>query len=207
MWNCENNIWGKPHEGAECERNCDCGNTDETYCVQTLYDPNKKICCNQSAGECAKDVASSCTSNSYCCPNNYLTNYKGKSCQCNDGAWSCANKIIETDYSRILFSKNANKYETTLEIKKAELEYINSASAKLLVFFDKGSYTGNIQIKGGEDCSPININSQINEKIIENLGSVSTTEGFNCRLEISTTGMGIDDYFFYTGSALVLEYT
>ncbi len=203
LWDCKNGIWRKREEGGLCYRHCDCADSDENYCVPTLHDLSKKICCN--IGECGLGVESRCNKDSYCCPSGHSTIYKGNLCQCNAGSWTCSNTAIKTDYSRILFSKNSNKHETTLEVSETELRDINSANAKVLVFFDKSNYNRNLKIKGSGDCS-FNLNKPIENKLIEDLGGVSTTGGFSCKLEITVDGMDEDEYFFYTGSTLVLEY-
>ena len=196
IWKCKNNKWSKQYEGEVCYRNCDCANATKYHCVKTLYNLSKKICC--PIGECA--LEDSCVKEG-----ERVEAGKYKNCICNgDGSWNCMKTRIKSDYSRILFSKNSNKYEITLEIRKRKLNYIDSAKAKLFIFFDTGTYNGNIEIKGSEDCSTININRVIEEKITKDLGIVSTTEGFKCKLEIKAN---LDDgkYFFYTGSALILD--
>ncbi len=206
LWNCKNNRWGKQQEGAECEKDCDCADSDENNCVPTLHDLSKKICCN--IGECGLGVESRCTDDSYCCPSGHSTIYKGNLCQCNAGSWTCSNTAIKTDYSRILFSKNSNKHETTLEVSETELRDINSANAKVLVFFDKKDYDGDITITGLENCSSfISTTKPIDEKFEFDSSSIlSTDKGLNCRLKIEAPGLDNDEYFFYTGSTLVLEY-
>ncbi len=206
LWNCKNNRWGKQQEGAECEKDCDCADSDENYCVPTLHDLSKKICCN--IGECGLGVESRCNKDSYCCPSGHSTIYKGNLCQCNAGSWTCSNTTIKTDYSRILFSKNSNKHETTLEVSETELRDINSANAKILVFFDKKDYDGDITITGLENCSSfISTTEPIDEKFeFDSSSTLSTDKGLNCRLKIEAPDLNNDEYFFYTGSTLVLKY-
>jgi len=206
LWNCKNNVWGKQLEGAKCEKNCDCNLPNETnyHCVQTLYNLSKKICC--PIGYCGLDVGRYCTDDSYCCPNGHITIYKGRLCQCNSENWNCSNTTIKTDYSRILFSKNANKYETTLEIKKTKLKDITSANAKVIVFFDNRSYSGNIKITGYDDCSFISATKPIKEKFEFSKNFASITDGFKCKLKIEAPDLKENEYFFYTSSALILEY-
>ncbi len=206
LWDCKNGIWRKRKEGGLCYRHCDCADSDENNCVPTLHDLSKKICCN--IGECGLGVESRCTDDSYCCPSGHLTIYKGNLCQCNAGSWNCSNTAIKTDYSRILFSKNSNKDETTLEVSETELRDINSANAKILVFFDKKDYDGDITITGLENCSSfISTTKPIDEKFEFDSSSIlSTDKGLNCRLKIEAPGLDNDEYFFYTGSTLVLEY-
>ena len=202
LWNCKNNVWGKQLEGAKCKKNCDCNLPNETnyHCVQTIYNLSKKICC--PIGYCGLNAESG-----KCVPKGKLAGTgKYSKCICNGDSWDCVNTEIETDYSRILFSENSKEYEISLEIKKTKLKDITSANATVIVFFDNRSYSGNIKITGYDDCFFISTTKPIKEKFEFSKNFASITDGFKCKLKIEAPDLKENEYFFYTSSALILEY-
>jgi len=198
LWECKDEIWGKRDEGEICFRDCDCADLDninkELSCKITLYNKTDKICCPESkcglkTGVCVEE-------------NGVAQSGEYKNCVCQDGAWHCKNILVEDKNSRILFSESRNTYKTTL---KLNTHLDKPAKINLRVFFDKKNYDGVINIFGTGDCS---INKNI---VIEEVNDVFEDEilsgDYTCELEINTSGLLEGQYFFYTGTALILEYT
>ncbi len=198
LWECKDEIWGKRELGEICSRDCDCAGSEdsgtELFCKRILYDQRDSICCPE--GKCGLKTG-------VCVGDNEVAQSKEyKNCVCQDGTWHCRNTIVEDKNSRILFSKDMNTYKTTL---KLNTYFDKLAHVKIMLFFDKKNYDGEINIIGLDGCE-INKNIAIEERNNIFEGDVLAGE-YTCELEISAPGLLEDQYFFYTGNALILSYT
>ncbi|MCK4730611.1 MAG: hypothetical protein KAT28_04795 [Candidatus Aenigmarchaeota archaeon] len=197
LWECRDEIWGKRDEGELCYRDCDCADSEDTtgnlFCKFTLYNRSDNICCPE--GKCGLKTG-------VCVGKGEAAQSSEYNCVCQDGNWRCKNIIVEDKNSRILVSKDTNIYKTTLKLNT----YLDEpAHVKIMVFFDKKNYNGNVKIIGTGDCD-INKNIAIEEKNNIFEGLISSGD-YTCELEISAPGLLDNQYFFYTGSALILRYT
>ena len=194
LWECKDEIWGKRKKGELCFKNCDCADSEDgVSCKPTLYNNTNNICCPE--GECGLKTGVCVGENETAQSNEY------KNCVCQDGTWHCKSIIIEDKNSRILISKNTT-YKTTL---KLNTHLDKPAQINVMVFFDKKGYNGDVKIIGTGDC---NINNNINIEEKNNIFEESISSGnYTCELEISAPDLLDKQYFFYTGSALILRYT
>ena len=198
LWECKDEIWGKRDMGEICSRDCDCAGSEdsgtELFCKRILYDQRDSICCPE--GKCGLKTGVCVGNNEVAQSNEY------KNCVCQDGTWHCRNTIVEDKNSRILFSKDMNTYKTTL---KLNTYFDKLAHVKIMLFFDKKNYDGDINIIGLDDCE-MNKNIAIEERNNIFEGDILSGE-YTCELEISAPNLLEDQYFFYTGNALILSYT
>ncbi len=198
LWECKDEIWGKRDEGELCSRDCDCADLEninkELFCKTTLYNKSDKICCPE--GKCGLKTGVCVEENGVAQSGEY------KNCVCQGGTWHCKNILVKNKNSRILFSEGLNTYKTSLKLNT----YLDKpAHITTMVFFDKKNYNGNVKITGTGDCD---IDKTITLDEINNIFEESiSSEEYTCELEITAPDLLEGQYFFYTGSALILEYT
>ncbi len=217
---CVDSQWSGLGEGEICEKKCDCeysGELSENQelsedlskydlsCKETLKDSNK-ICCPNVT--CAVEPGVCCLPKKY----SHLTDEfqgiarckvrsSGKECSCvergDELKWDCINTTIKKEFSRTLLTKKSNNYIISSIFSRKGLSDIeNIESTKLIVFFDKGTYTGNnIDIDGNSN--------NLQEKVSISLDADKVSD-LPTEVEVRTS-IPANEYFYYTGSALIVE--
>lgn len=195
LWKCFNGEWSKLGRAEECNKTCDCNlpGNEISNCVETLENLKKNICCPE--GFCAKDLGE-------CVQDQTEVRTQNGVCYCEQGFWNCMNtKIISTSKRKVI-SKGIDR-----EFDEISSGFLNSEKEriKVIVFFDRGNYDGEVLIEGGEDCSFISSSTSITDRF--EFESESTNKGtFDCKLEISAPEIQSGKYFFYTGTSLIIDY-